>query len=364
MLNNRFRAFTFIVLSLMCFSKASTAQRSFPRSDNGSQRNHAQLQNSVFPQTKIAECDKQGAIYKSADLSIIIHGTDIVLQGHDSSSAPWTAHSSFNGPGCEIFQADLEVNGKHDLLIVSPGIGSRGEYDMHLTIILFNGAGKPTPWTATGRFSVVDNEIVEIRRSHDGAALIQHNYAVGHPAWGGVSYISSLYAVTNGEILQINGEYSGMKYPVIHGLKDNDPAFQKSVSAMKLSTGDASHTPIPETQHSYPHVVRYGADISKMSQTPKSEPLTPEQGAHIMVDVESFDAAKERLELSDGSKLDTPTILLVDSAGGARNIVFAPESTDMVQLEKRSYEIQRTGIDCRDLDDCRPFILHAIEQNQ
>ena len=363
MLKDQLRVFSFVVLSLIFFSKVSAAQTFSLGSDNVSQRNHAQLQNSVFPQIKIAECDRQGTIYKSADMSIIIHGGDIVFQGQDSSLKPWTAQSSFNGPGCEIFQSDLSGNGKHDLLIITPGIGSRGEYDTRLTIILFNTAGKPIPWTATGRFSIINDEIKEIYRYSDGAAVIQYNYAVGHPAWGGVSYISSLYRVTNDEIIPVNGVYSGVTFPRISGSKANDTAFQKSISAMKLSTTNAGQISFSEAPIPYPHFVRYGSDTTKILKTQNNVSLAAEQGENIMVDADAIDAGRERIELSDGSKLDIPAILLVDSISGTRKIIFAPESTDMIQLKKGSYEIQQAGMECQDVDDCRPFILHAIEQH-
>jgi hypothetical protein len=299
----------------------------------------------------------------SADMSVSTHGGDIVFQGLDSSLKPWIAQSSFNGPGCEIFQADLNRNGKHDLLIVTPGIGSRGEYDARLTVILFNTAGKPIPWIATGRFSVINGEIKEIGISLDGTAVIQHNYAVGHPAWGGVSYVSSLYRVTNDEIVPVIGAFSGVTFPRISGTKANDTAFQKSISAMKLSTANAGLTSFSITQIPHTHFVRYGADTAKLSKTQSGISLTPEQGANIMVDAGALDAGRERIELSDGSKLDLPAILVVDSISGARKIVFAPESADLIQLEKGSYEIQQAGTDCQDVDDCRPFILQAVEQH-
>jgi hypothetical protein len=361
MLNGRFGVLLSIILSLMLIPKTGIAQTSFLGPDNGSLKNHTQIQDSVFPQTKLAECNKQGAIYQSDDLSIIISGVDIVFKSPDSSLNTWTAQSSFNSPGCEIFQADLSGTGSRDLLILTPGIGSRGEYDTRLTIILFNTAGKPTPWTATGRFRVINGEIREIERSADGTALIQHNYSVGHPSWGGVTYISSLYKVINGEILSVNGQYSGVTFPNFSGAKANDTAFQKSIDASKRSTTIASQTPVAETQAPRAHFVRYGAS-TKISETQNSASLPTLQGPSIMIDEDALAAGREHIELSDGSKLDLPAILIIDSVSNARKIVFAPESTNMTQLKNGSYEIQQIGKDCQDVDDCRPFILHAVEQ--
>jgi hypothetical protein len=67
--------------------------------------------------------------------------------------------------------------------------------------------------------------------------------------------------------------------------------------------------------------------------------------------------------LSDGSKLDLPSILIVNSGRGERKIIFAPDSTDFAQLTKESYAIQQFDSDCLGANNCHPFILKAAEQS-
>jgi len=81
-----------------------------------------------------------------------------------------------------------------------------------------------------------------------------------------------------------------------------------------------------------------------------------------MVDGALMDANRELVELSDGSRVDIPTIVIIDSTTGTRRIIFNPDGTDMASLEKASYQIQQAGTDCRDSDDCRPFTIRATEQ--
>jgi len=362
MFADRFRAFSLSFLPLTLLATITTAQTSSPVANQEAGALHAQLQSRIFPQTKLAECDNQGTIYSSADFIIIIRGSALIIQGHDSAQHSWTAQTSFNGPGCQIFQADLNRNGHQDLLILTPGIGSQGQYDSHLTILLFNAAGMPTPWSATGRFSANALGINEVSSTSSGEPLIQHSYAIGHPAWGGVTYISSLYAVAKGNILPVNGAYNSIAYPVIHGQMDNDLDIRKSIGATNLTTLDLPRTPQPESQSPKVSFVRFGRSASKTTPTPNSAPVPAEQGANPMVDGALMDANRELVELSDGSRVDIPTIVIIDSTTGTRRIIFNPDGTDMASLEKASYQIQQAGTDCRDSDDCRPFTIRATEQ--
>lgn len=328
------------------------------------QGNLVRLNNGVFPLVKVAECDRQGSAYESADFNIYIRGSVLSIQGRDLSGNAWTAETSFSGPGCKIFQADLDVNGRQDLIIFAPGIGSRGLYDTHLTMLLFDAAGKPVPWSATGYFSLTSNGIAEISPSPSGGAVVLHNYIVGHPSWGGVSYIARLYKVANAEISTVESVYSGTAFPVITGARASDPTFQKAVGEKSLSTVDDSQKAATGAQTPSLHFVRYGTEIPAAAKPPSGTILTPEQGAGITIDMSALNAGVEHLILSDGSKLDLPTVLILDSANGARRIVFSPESRDLTQLENGSYSIQQLGTDCLDVGDCRPFILRAVEQSQ
>lgn len=322
-----------------------------------------QLNGGIFPMHKIAECDLDGLIYQSGDFSINNYRSHLSIQGRDLSGNAWEAQTSITGLGCEIFQADLEGNEKQDLIIRAPGIGSTTPYDTRLTILLFDAAGKPVPWSATGNFNATNNGIKEISRSQGGGAVIMHNYMAGHPSWGGVTYVSKPYQVVNSEITSITGTYSGVMFPKIIGARAADPTFQRAVNRMSLSTADGSQKTALESQTGQPRFVRYGSDAPTVIKSQNNAPITAEQGARLTIDMDALNAAAERILLSDGSKLGLPAILIVDSSSGRRKIVFAPEGSDLTQLEKKSYSIQQIGADCPDADECQPFILRAVEQN-
>ena len=350
------------VLSIAFCLQPCFAQTSIQQTASNLQSVPPSLNGAIFPLLKIAECDRQGLIYQSSDFSVSIHGATLEIQDHDLTGNAWEAQTTFNGPGCEIFQADLDVNGKPDLIIRTPGIGSRGLYDTHLTILLFDDAGKPIPWSATGNFSLAGNGVKEITRSSSGRAIILHSYLVGHPAWDGVSSISKLYQFVDAKVSSIEGTHSGIEFPRISGAREADSAFRKTVSLMSLSTTNSSEKPSLLAQNSNPRFVRFGADTPVMAKAQSNAPLTAEQGANLTIDTESLNAGAEHIILSDGSKLELPTILVIDSVNGNREIIFSPDSGDLTLLGRGSYSIQQVGTDCQDGDECHPFILHSVEQ--
>jgi len=341
-----------------CFAQTSSLGNTSKSDDITVQQN-----GDIFPLLKIAECNLDGLIFQSGDLSIKNFRSHLSIQGRDLSGNKWEAHTSITGLGCEIYRGDLDGNGKSDLAVWIPGIGSRGSYETRLVVLLFDATGKPAPWGATGKFSATTNGIAEIRRGAGGGAVIMHNYMTGHPAWDGVTYLSKPYKVADAGITSIDGRYSGIEFPSVTGARAADPAFQKAMRRMSLSTMNGSQNTTVDSLSSLPRIVRYGADARAVAKPQNTAPITAEQGARLTIDVDALNATTEHIILSDGSKLNMPTILIVDSSGGRRTITFDPESDDFTQLEKGSYRINQTGTDCTDADDCRPFILRAIEEN-
>ena len=232
-----------------------------------------------------------------------------------------------------------------------------------MILLLFDATGEPVPWIATGRFSVTNHGIAEIRRSPTGSAVILHTYLAGHPAWGGVTRVSNLYRVTGTIVSSIKGTYAGIEFPDVVGARENDHAFRQAVSNANLSTESFIPGSSEKTQAVPPRFVRYGADSARPSESQAGAALTAEQAANLTVDTAAFNAGIEHLVLSDGSRLDLPSILVVDSTGGTRKIFFSADGEDLAPLEKGSYSVRQSGEDCLGADGCHPFRLHAVEQN-
>ena len=338
----------------------ASAQTASTKTNDSFQQLLAQLAARTFPLLPIANCDRQGTVYQFADLDITIKGSDLLLAGRDLSDHMWQANTSITGLGCKIFRADLDGNEKEDLIIYAPGITSRAPYDTNLTILLFDQQGRPTPWIATGRFDLSTNGIRQITRSVDRRALILRSYSIGLPMWGGVSYVATAYVAANDSINLQNGQRSGISFPLVMDSKGADAKVQQAVSQTNLSTDDVNQNAALK-QNAYPLFLRYGAQTSTFQAVRPNTHLTVEQAANVRIDTDAVEAAKEHILLSDGSKLNIPSILIVDSADGARTIIFNPDSSDISKLTPNSYEIHSTGTECQDADDCRPFILRAVK---
>lgn len=337
------------------------AQSKNPATENLSGKRHPVFHDAIFPQAKISSCDIQGEIYNSPQLDISVEGAEINIHGTTDSIRTWATSISFNGPGCEIYLSDLNRNGRQSIIVFTPGIGSMGAYDGHLFILLFDDEGQPTPWEATGLFSASEFGVNEIRKSSsNGYAFILHNYAIGHPSWGGVSYLSTAYRITGNNITKVRGELSGNKLPYIAGEKSNDPGVVDLSNEADISLIDES---IASKQIVRRKFVRYGTEDSiresGISQS-KTNAILPEQrGQNIMVDINKLNNVQEKIELSDGVRLELPSILVVDSPD-KRQIVFNPGGPDVSRLlESGVHSVLQEGNECEDVGFCRSFLLWA-----
>jgi len=313
----------------------------------------------VFPLARIAECDRQGVIYQSDDLDITLAGSVLRIDGHGVPAHGWETNATVTGIGCEIFQADLDGSGRQSLVIRIPGIGSSGSYGTRLAVLLFDSLGRPVPWSATGRFDIVDNGIRQVRRMSNGQGIVLHSFALGHPAWGGVSYDSELYEVIDSSVRLMEGSYAGEQFPYITGARSSDKQFLESIRSINLSTeAGSSESTLSGTRL----FVRFGSATAVTQGAGKPATVSPEQGANLMIDATAVANSQQQVILSDGTKFEIPDILVVDSVSGFRKVIFSPEDADLRALEKGKYSIRDIGKDCFDSDDCHPNILRAIEQ--
>ena len=330
------------------------AQTSTPVSDHSSEVKHLVFHEERFPQFKAATCDSQEEILATAQLSVSARGATIDIHGVADNQKSWAAKIPLNGLGCEIYLSDLNQSGRQSIIVYTPGIGSMGAYDQHLYILLLDPHGQPVPWQATGVFNVSEQGVDEIRKSsQDGHAFILHNYAVGHPGWGGVSYISSAYQITGNRIVKMQGGLSGNKLPYVSGANSTDPKFLDFAKVDDISTGTFSMSSV-HGQH--PLFLRFGASTSQVQAKPSS---VESQNQNIMMDVNQANAAEEKIELSDGSRVDLPSILVVDDPH-IRQIVFNPDGTDITSFLKSGvHAVMQEGNECEDVGFCHPFLLWA-----
>jgi len=323
----------------------------------------AQLRQShenVVHLSQIASCDQNGMEYHDATLAITTQGTTLSFRGTDFTGSVWSAKLRVTGLGCTIFQGDLDNNGQSDLVIYSPGITDRGAYGTSLTILLFDKGGKPFPWQVTGRFTLVDEGIQEIKRDSKGTAIVQTS-ELGLPAWGGISFVSYLYRLADSRVIMSHETYKGIEFPHLIAANQTDSRITLTASSMNLSTNVVTQGTASPVQSGDAQFLRYGAQSRSSTISSSTSSVTAGVGtiANPTVDVNALSNTGEHIIASDGSKLDLPDILVIDNAAGSRQIVFHPEDTDLKQMEGGKYRIHPMGLNCSDPDDCQPFIVWA-----
>jgi hypothetical protein len=345
-----------MAISLVCLSSFLNAQARVEDKDEVHNR-LKNLHGTLFPLSRIATCDKAGSLYRSADLDISTNRAQLFIEGRDLTDRSWSATLSVTGLGCEIFQNDLDGNGLPDLVIYTPGIDDRGSYGTTLTILLFDKQGKPFPWQATGRFTLVDAGIQEMVRTTNGLEIIQ-TMEVGLPAWDGISFLSLMYRLENGRVASVPGAYAGIQFPHIVKANQTDARIERTAGKVDLSTTAIAFSMSSPVQDTDAQFVRYEKNTSSQKSS-SSTAVAAQQIVNPGIDMSAQSKSEPYVIASDGSQIDTPSILVVDKSDGSRRIFFHPEDGDFNQLNAAKYRIHQTGSDCTGLDDCHPFIVWA-----
>lgn len=357
---SRFQVFSFLAstISLIALSTVANGQTRLQDEDMVS----AHLQHSgekVLHLFQIADCDQSGAVYHDAAVAITAQGPVLSFWGTDLTGNSWNAKLPITGLGCVVFKSDIDNNGQPDLVIYSPGITDRGSYGTSLTILLFDETGKPFPWQATGRFTLVDGGIQEIRQDSKGVAIIQTS-ELGLAAWGGISFASYLYRFSDGRATTSQETFEGIEFPHLIAANENDSRITQTVRSIDLSTNvvRGATSPVQSTDAKF---VRYGTESGSSTRAASASSVAAavDPIANPTIDSSALSSTREQILASDGSKLELPDILVIDDTEGSRQIVFHPEDADMKQMAGGKYRIHPTGLDCSDPDDCQSFIIWA-----
>ncbi len=170
-----------VAWSFAVFSTNAKAQVRLTDKDVVSQQLR-QSTGKLFPLSEVGACE-QGRFQTNDNATVSFKGSVLEIRGTDFNGMPWSAKVRVNGPGCSVLQGDLDDNGRPDLVIYAPGITDTGAYGTAVSLILFDKNGKPFPWQATGRFTLIDGGIQEIRQDSKGTLIVQTS-ELGLPAWG------------------------------------------------------------------------------------------------------------------------------------------------------------------------------------
>jgi len=278
------------------------------------------------------------------------------IEGKDAVSRTWYAELPVQGLGCNIFAADLTHNGQRDLAIYVPGIGDRGAYGTALALILFDASGTPTPWYAVGKFTENTRGIEEIKTDAFSRTWVVHTKQVGHPAWDGISYITSLYRISQKGIISEPGENSGIKFPHIASASPQDTRLDGIVAQTNLTSLSSAEN-LSTNLEEIPTLKQNSKKANFLvSKTASNTPIY--NGENMQANPTTVDSSSDSIILSNGAKLDIPDILTISKPDGNIKIIFRPDEEDFQSLS--NYHIQPVGTNCYDLDECQPFLIHAM----
>jgi len=314
----------------------------------------------AFPMTELSDCGKDGEKISAGALTIEIGG-QIHIQGVSATGKKWSASWDYAPvSGCGIYRADLEGNGRQDLIVFTPEIDSGGAYHSFLTLLMMDADGEPTPWRIMGAFRMDEQGIAEIVQDGHGKAIILDTVQIGHASWGGVSTGYVLYRIADGRIDPVKGSYLGITWPYLPKNNPDNPGLAKMIGQQDISMRIGQAEAHEQSDRSTLRVLRYGAVVSQSSP---AQPQEIPPGMYPTVDIGAMDADKKYLILSDDSKMDLPSVVIFDRADGNREIVFEGDyDTDagqITQLWKKPFTVRSLGTQCFYEEECQPFLLWA-----
>lgn len=317
-----------------------------------------------FPLHQVGDCARQGKPYQVANFKIVALGASLDIAGSNASGRAWKAELPVTGLGCEIYTADLDRNGTDDLIVYAPGIGDRGKYGTNLAILLFGKDGTPSPWYAQGNFTLRAQGIQEIEQDESGQAEIVVTSQVGMPTWEGVSYVSLLYGIGGSGVIPVERKFLGVDFPNVASVNPNHEKLRRLIAGTSAPSGPPDSRESSPVEGTDPHFVSFGPNTpASPLSSDIAAPASAKAAGNIRVDANLAYDSQSRVLLSDGTKLDVPTILVLDRADGSRRITFDPDDSDFKDQSVTKYRLHPTGSFCSDIDQCQPFILWAKQDS-
>lgn len=247
-------------------------------------------------------------------------GGDVFVSGKDHRGNSWKAsYEATPGAGCQLWKVDLGRNGGLDLAFLSFGANSSGGWDTTLSLLLFDGQGRPFPWQATSMFTVTDlgiKELVLLGEARLPAVIVARQSSTdvgqGAPEYHAFQFVADRAS-------EIVGKQGNIVWPIVS--TSNTPHV--GIAKSSLSTNGTLET----SRISY---------VSLLGNTD----------------------SERRLHFSS-EDIAVPKVLVVD-ANGTRQITSSPDKADLLQLRAGGTIRAMLGQDC-DSEPCSPMVLWISE---
>jgi hypothetical protein len=308
-----------------------------------------------FPQTHVADCslplgvEKQnprpGRIYRIGGLTVQV-GRQLRVEGKDAGGAPWALDIEIKSGGCWLWRADLDRNGKEDLIIVTSDATSAG--DSIATVIMIDDRNRPVPWQAPGHYDGEDSGLSNlVDLDGDGRAELLFLYVEGIDRGQARATSITRYEIRDAHVRRLDGRFAGEMFPIV------EPKNAKLHSQPDLTNSVDTKNP--------------GGQIDSLIPGTKENcgvpvPITRSRKGALKVDATAAEALSQacydKITLSDGKRLRLPEMVVLDRSKG-REVAFLDVARLLVEIKTRRLAVWLAGRICE--DDCHPFLLWASE---
>lgn len=310
-----------------------------------------------FPQVEIGDCSVSmvanhphdpvpTATLNAEGITVQPVDGSLVVSGADRNGFTW--HVTFpNEPGgCSAWKADLDHNGRTDLIVATFDPNSGGK-DVTLTILMIDDQGRPVPWQSRGYFDVDNKGVRELLDLNgDGSAELLVLQIEGDK-FNGTRSLISLYKAKNAYWMRSAGVYGGVAFPL---KKPSNGRFREEED---LSTEPVQSGPIFRVES----LIRGSQDDCGV-QLPVNRTVN---GSAVVdsakvgeLEAKCFD----RMVLSNGYTSRLPKIVVIELRETRRAAIGSVEQL-AAEVRDSRLSVRLSGISCD--TGCRPFMLWAFK---
>jgi hypothetical protein len=307
-----------------------------------------------YPQVMVADCSlplpatKPRIVkrYKVGEMAAQVSDR-LRVEGTDTGGVLWALEVDIKHGGCWLWRADLDRNGKEDLIMVTSNATSAG--DSIATLIMIDGRGRPLPWQAVGHYDGEDSglsNLVDLDR--DGRAELLFLYVEGIDRGQAQATSLSRYDINDAHLRRVDGRFAGEIFPTVqpkNAKVREEPDLTNFVDTKSPGTTIASLIPGGKEN--------CGVRL----------PLTRDQEGALKVDRNRAEALTQdcydKLTLADGRKLNLPELAVLDRPSG-REVAILDTTRLVVEVKMRRLAVQFAGRVCD--SGCRPFFMLASDQ--